>query len=213
MMTLLLTAAIVCLACCSTESADKGRAMAAQFKQAWATDSTGIALAARAAKAALDSCDNASAFATAFTEAADSTGDPSMMAAAHATVLTSEEAARKEASLITEALLSGSNGRDTYQRLQAIYSGFRKVGRADLVVATNAALQNEVDDMPIDKQMQVYAAATTPSLLGAALCRERLKPGADTAAISRQAEALRSIYDDTQYRQFTINYNINSHTH
>ncbi len=212
-MAMLLIATVACLACCSTESADKGRTMAAQFKQAWATDSTNIAEAARATKAALDSCDNADAFATAFTESADNTGDPILMAAAHATVLSGEEAARKEASLITEALLTGSNGRETYQRLQAIYKGLGKVGRADLVTATNAALQAAVDDMPLDKQMQVYAAATTPSLLGAALCRERLKPGADTAAISRQAEALRNIYDDKQYRQFSINYNINSHTH
>lgn len=212
LMAALLVAIMACLACSNAKSTEQGYLMGTRFKQAWA-DSTAVTETAKAVKAALDSADNRDAFATAFIATIDSTRNPGLTAAAHATVFPAGEAARKVASLIIGSLQSGHDGRATYVQLQATYKGFTIMGRNDLIAATNAALQAEVDGMPVDKQMQVYAAATTPSLLGAVMCREREKSGADTAAISRQAEALRGIYNDAQYRQFKINYDINSHNH
>lgn len=206
---LMLTAVVTCLACCSSRSTDEGHTMAHEFRQAW-PDSTRIAAQVAAVKIAIDTTENRDAFARAFVATVDSTADPAMMAAAHATVLSAADATAADASQVIATLQSGATGPKAYSQLQAVYRAYRMVGQEQLSEQLNETLDSQVAQMPVDRQMQVYAAATSPSLLGAAMCRERMKPGADTALISRQAEALRNIYDEAQYRKFAINYNINS---
>ncbi len=207
LMALVLSA--MALPACGNASADSGRRMATQFQQAW-PDSARLRATLPQVAAALDSADSRTEFAQAFTDAVAGTGNDTMRLAAMAVVTGADGFAQGVARDVVQPLLNGqSNAAKALRQLRAMGCALAAVGKSHYGQGVGRAVQRLVDGMDIADQMRVYAAASTPSLLGAAMARERMAPQADTAALSRRTEALRQIYTPAQMREFEQNYHIN----
>lgn len=193
---------------CGNASADSGSRMAERFGQAWTCPDSVRALLPQLATA-LDSADSRSDFTRAFVAGVEAAGNDTMRLAAIAVTSSSGEFARTVASEVVRPLLDGkSSAAQASRQLRTAGCALAAVGQQRNEAAIGKAVQAMVDGMDVADQMRVYAAASTPGLLGAAMARERMGKGTDTAALSRRVDALRDIYSPAQMREFEQNYYI-----
>lgn len=207
-LTALLALCLVVLPGCGNASADGGSRMAERFRQAWTRQDSMRALLPQLA-AALDSADSRSDFTQAFVAGVEAAGNDTMRLAAMAVTSSTGEFARTVASEVVQPLLDGkSSAVQASRQLSTAGCALAAVGLQRYEAAIGTAVQAMVDGMDVADQMRVYAAASTPGLLGAAMAREHRGKGADTAALSRRVDALRDIYTPAQMREFEQNYYI-----
>ena len=205
----LLAIGLLVLHGCGNASADSGRRMAAQFQQAWA-DSARLRATLPQVEAALDSADSRADFANAFVAGVEDAGNDTMRLAAMAVATGANEFAREAAHDVVQPLLDGhSSAAKASRQLRAMGCALAAVGKRRYGRGVATAVQQLTDGMDIADQMRVYAAVSTPGLLGAAMARERMAPQADTAGLSSRVDALRKIYTPAQMREFEQNYYIN----
>ena len=205
----LLATCVLGLQGCDNASADSGRRMAAQFQQAWA-DSARLRATLPQVEAALDSAESRADFAQAFADAAAGTGNDTLRLAAMAVVMDASEFAREAAHNVVQPLLDGhSSAAKASRQLRTMGSALAAVGKERYGHGVATAVQQLTDGMDLADQMRVYAAASTPGLLGAAMARERMATHADTAELGRRVAELRKIYSPAQMREFEQNYYIN----
>ena len=76
------------------------------------------------------------------------------------------------------------------------------MGQPDYAAAAKAEIDREVRDLSVDKQMRIYAAVATPTLLGLELKADREAPDADLKLIDRQVKELEIIYTPEQLKEF-----------
>ncbi len=80
------------------------------------------------------------------------------------------------------------------------------VGRIDDFAIFNAAYQARIDSLPLDRQMKIYVAVSTPVSLGEVMADDVMnRQGSDAVAadVNERLAVLRTLYDDAQYEQLT----------
>ena len=80
------------------------------------------------------------------------------------------------------------------------------VGRVDDFAIFNAAYQARIDSLPIERQMKIYVAVSTPVSLGEVMADDIVtRRGSDEAAadVNARLAVLRTLYDKAQYEQLT----------
>ncbi len=80
------------------------------------------------------------------------------------------------------------------------------VGRIDDFAIFNAAYQARIDSLPLDRQMKIYVAVSTPVSLGEVMADDVMnRQGSDAVAadVNARLAVLRTLYDAAQYEQLT----------
>ena len=193
------------LTACSNGSED-GKRLGDELAAAW-NDSTALDSVLNAVTAMRDGLTFTGSFDEALIEAATQSGDTRVEMAAHLLTESDENFAEAQAQHIIDDLLNGNCDAATAQgRLIAAHAATARLDRRAAIDALEAALDEKASSLPIDKQMRVYAAASTPAALGRALADDAGEPNADKELINKQIEALRSIYNDEDFKTFMTNY-------
>lgn len=80
------------------------------------------------------------------------------------------------------------------------------VGRIDDFAIFNAAYQARIDSLPLEQQMKIYVAVSTPVSLGEVMADDVMtRQGSDAVAadVNERLAVLRTLYDAAQYEQLT----------
>ena len=80
------------------------------------------------------------------------------------------------------------------------------VGRIDDFAIFNAAYQARIDSLPLERQMKIYVAVSTPVSLGEVMADDVMtRQGSDAVAadVNARLAVLRTLYDAAQYEQLT----------
>ncbi len=193
------------LASCSSGS-DDGTRLGNALVAAW-NDNTALDSVLNAITTTRDDLTFTGSFDEALIEAATKSDNVTIEMAAHLLTESDENFAERQAHHIVEALLNGKCDRQTATaRLNAGHEAAERLGRAKAGATLDAAIDEQAASLPINDQMKVYSAATTPANLGAALARET---DADKEDIEKRIEALRAIYSTEDFNTFITSYNDN----
>lgn len=193
------------LASCSSGS-DDGTRLGNALVAAW-NDSTALDSVLNAITTTRDDLTFTGSFDEALIEAATKSDNVTIEMAAHLLTESDENFAERQAHHIVEALLNGKCDRQTATaRLNAGHEAAERLGRAQAGATLDAAIDEQAASLPLNDQMKVYSAATTPANLGAALARET---DADKEDIEKRIEALRAIYSTEDFNTFITSYNDN----
>lgn len=90
--------------------------------------------------------------------------------------------------------------------LGAVRYLYDAVGRIDDFAIFNAAYQARIDSLPLEQQMKIYVAVSTPVSLGEVMADDVMtRQGSDAVAadVNERLAVLRTLYDDAQYEQLT----------
>lgn len=103
---------------------------------------------------------------------------------------------------------SVKNGADLYKRISVLKKVYeaRKGERAYREFLEG--VQSYINQMPVKRQMELYAKVSTPKQLGTALRIDRSKNFADSAKIKEQVNVLKTIYNEYDLAQFMKYYNM-----
>lgn len=74
--------------------------------------------------------------------------------------------------------------------------------KPDFAAAAKKEIDRQVRELSVDKQMRIYAAVATPTMLGLELKADREAPAADLKLIDRQVKELEKIYTPEQMQEF-----------
>ncbi|MBR5728360.1 MAG: hypothetical protein IKX39_06920 [Muribaculaceae bacterium] len=74
--------------------------------------------------------------------------------------------------------------------------------KPDFAAAAKEEVDRQVRELSVDKQMRIYAAVATPTMLGLELKADREAPNADLELIDRQVKELEKIYTPQQMQEF-----------
>ena len=74
--------------------------------------------------------------------------------------------------------------------------------KPDFAAAAKEEVDRQVRELSVDKQMRIYAAVATPTMLGLELKADRKAPNADLKFIDRQVKELEKIYTPQQMQEF-----------
>ncbi len=135
-------------------------------------------------------------------------GRDSLTQAAHVIVLSPRELAQLKVPPMMELLRVREFDTDSAaDYLQLIHWLCNAVGRESSVAVFDSTMQAIVDGFSLHEQMCVYAQASRPAALGAALARDARQPGADLDDINDRIEELRGIYTPQEFKAFEQAYN------
>lgn len=196
------------VSCADKQAQEAGQKAATSFKTAW---EQGIAQADSSYKAWLDSIEGDGAlkdFNEAFLAEVEAAGNDTLTCAAMLLALQEEDLADRTAQPIVDGLLSGEMDRETAQgRIQLIHYLTQELNKPDVATGWDARIEAMVKDLSVAKQMKVYAAASSPEDLAAALLNDAQQPGADLKLIEQQVAALSDIYTAEEMKRFNDAYN------
>lgn len=131
----------------------------------------------------------------------------SMHMAALLIALEAPEFANEQASKLVSELHAGILEASAATARLALIDGLALLlGRGDHATLLKETIDQKVEELPLDDQALVYSRAATPALIGMSLKQERGEPGADTAFIARQVQALKRVYTAEQWQEFIDNY-------
>lgn len=86
--------------------------------------------------------------------------------------------------------------------LQLIDWSAQMMHKPDYAAAAKQAVDRQVQDLSVDRQMAIYTLVATPTTLGMELKAEREAPDADHQLIDKQVKELERIYDAQQLQEF-----------
>ena len=130
-------------------------------------------------------------------------GRDSLTQAAHVIVLSPRELAQLKVPPMMELLRVREFDTDSAaDYLQLIHWLCNALGRESSVTVFDSTMQATVDGFSLHEQMCVYAQASRPAALGAALARDARQPGADMDEINDRIEELRKIYTPAEFKTF-----------
>lgn len=185
-------------------SSKRAQQAAQRFNQAWVKDST--AHAVTLAQASLDSCDNdidKSFFRKEFLKTLQDAGNDTALLAAQILMLDNPSLIDDTAYPIVKGLLDGSLSKnEALRRVQLVHRLHRVVKKAAHIETWNQGLQRCMDDLPVDQQMKVYAAVSSPHTLGQALKKDNQDKAGNETTIAAQVKALKKIYNEKQFAEF-----------
>lgn len=119
-----------------------------------------------------------------------------------------EESAATRAEQLVDNLLGGDlNAQQACDRIGLAQTVASRLNQPQWTAKYCQAIDDAARNLPLDKQMALYAKACPPAELARQLTAERNAPNADTAMISKQIEALRRIYSAEQMTEFNNAYN------
>lgn len=134
-------------------------------------------------------------------------GRDSLFQAAHVIVLSPTELAQRKCQTMVEVLMRHEDEPDSAaDHLALIHWLCYTVGYNRHVEVFDSTLQASVDRLSIHEQMLVYAQASRPAALGAALAQDANQPGADMNEIIDRINELRGIYSPEDYKTFEAAY-------
>ena len=93
--------------------------------------------------------------------------------------------------------------------LQLIDWSAQMMHKPDYAAAAKQAVDRQVQDLSVDRQMAIYTLVATPTTLGMELKAEREAPDADHRLIDKQVKELERIYDAQQLQEFHSAYGNN----
>ena len=130
-------------------------------------------------------------------------GRDSLTQAAHVIVLSPRELAQLKVPPMMELLRMREFDTDSAaDYLQLIHWLCNALGRESSITMFDSTMQATVDGFSLHEQMCVYAQASRPAALGAALARDARQPGADMDEINDRIEELRKIYTPAEFKTF-----------
>lgn len=134
-------------------------------------------------------------------------GRDSIFQASHVIVLSPRELAQQKCPPMIELLLKRQYGPEMGDYLELIHWLCYVVGHDRHVEVVDSTLQAIVDGYSIKEQMTIYAQASRPEALGAALAHDANQPGADMNDINARITALREdIYTPADFSAFDAAY-------
>lgn len=143
----------------------------------------------------------------AFTEPLLADGRDSLFQAANVIVLSPTELAQRKCQTMVEVLMRHEDEPDSAaDHLSLIHWLCYTFGYDRHVEVFDSTLQASVDVLSVHEQMLVYAQASRPAALGAALAQDANQPGADMADINLRINELRGIYTPEDFATFVKAY-------
>lgn len=134
-------------------------------------------------------------------------GRDSLFQAAHVIVLSPTELAQRKCQTMVEVLMRHEDEPDSAaDHLALIHWLCYTVGYERHVQVFDSTLQASVDKLSIHEQMLVYAQASRPAALGAALAHDANQPDADMTDINQRINELKGIYSPEDYKTFEAAY-------
>jgi hypothetical protein len=134
-------------------------------------------------------------------------GRDSLFQAAHVIVLSPTELAQRKCQTMVEVLMRHEDEPDSAaDHLALIHWLCYTVGYERHVQVFDSTLQASVDKLSIHEQMLVYAQASRPAALGAALAHDANQPDADMTDINQRINELKGIYSPDDYKKFEAAY-------
>lgn len=135
------------------------------------------------------------------------TGRDSLTQAAYVVVLSPRELAQLKCPVMVDQLMKRVYGTEMSEYLEMIHWLCYAVGQERHVEVFDSTMQAIVDSFSIYEQMCVYAQASKPDALGAALAHDANQPGADMDEInSRITELKEKIYTHEEFNTFEAAY-------
>lgn len=139
----------------------------------------------------------------AFTEPLLADGRDSLFQAAHVIVLSPTELAQRKCQTMVEVLMRHEDEPDSAaDHLSLIHWLCDVFGYARHAQVFDSTLQASVDNLSVHEQMLVYAQASRPAALGAALADDANQPNADMADVNTRINELRGIYTEEDFKTF-----------
>jgi len=130
-------------------------------------------------------------------------GRDSLFQAAHVIVLSPRELAQLKVPPMVDLLMKREFDTDSAaDYLSLIHWLCYTVGYDRHVEVFDSTMQAIVDGFSIYEQMCVYAQASRPAALGAALANDANQPGADMAEIDERINWLRKLYSPSDFQTF-----------
>ncbi len=205
------TAAIwaVSLSCVNNKAEQASQHAAEQFTALWQNnDSAHIAQAVQAYRAGIDSAGgNIADYKQGFVEAVAAQQRDTLTMAAQILAMSAQELCEATAKPIVVGLLDGTlDQASAHSRVQLFYALAGSLNQSHVIKQWNNDIQALVNNMPIEQQMQVYAASSSPAALGEALKQDKIN-NKKPELIKQQIEALKSIYDQAQMAEFNNSFN------
>ena len=134
-------------------------------------------------------------------------GRDSLAQAAYVIVLSPRELAQLKCPVMIDQLMKREYGTEMGDYLELIHWLCYAVGYDRHVEVFDSTMQAIVDTYSIYEQMCVYAQASRPEVLGAALAQDANQPGADMDEInSRIVELREKIYTPQEFATFEAAY-------
>ena len=143
----------------------------------------------------------------AFTNPLLADGRDSLFQAANVIVLSPTELAQRKCQTMVEVLMRQEDEPDSAaDHLSLIHWLCYTFGYDRHVEVFDSTLQASVDKLSVHEQMLVYAQASRPAALGAALAHDANQPDADMADINQRINELRGLYTPEDYKTFEAAY-------
>ena len=189
----------------------RGDALGREFLEAWGDTAAMHEVVNRFNALRNDSLDwpwQVKAANRAFTEPLLADGRDSLFQAANVIVLSATELAQRKCQTMVEVLMRHEDEPDSAaDHLSIIHWLCNTFGYYRHIEVFDSTLQASVDNLSIHEQMLVYAQASRPAALGAALANDANQPGANMAEITERINELRGIYSPEDYKTFESAYN------
>ncbi len=202
---ILMLAMMLLLTACS-EATKRGDALGREFMKAWG-DTVAMRQVVQRFNALRDDSLTwpweIKAANRAFTEPLLADGRDSLFQAANVIVLSPTELAQRKCQTMIEVLMRQEDEPDSAaDHLSLIHWLCYTFGYDRHVEVFDSTLQATVDKLSLHEQMRVYAQASRPAALGAALADDANKPDADMADINARIAELRGIYSPEDFTTF-----------
>ena len=182
--------------------ADDGARQGTELDSLW-NDAAALDSLARQITATRQALTFTGAYDDALVAAAGASATPAVPLAARMLVSEPAAFAREQAGDIIDGLLEKRvDARQARATINALHEAALRMRLDAVTQAFDSVIDAQALELDVNDQMRLFAAASTPQALGRALRADAARPGADLDLIKRQAEALRSIYNDAEYQQF-----------
>lgn len=202
---ILMIGLMLLLTACS-EASKRGEALGREFMEAWGDTAAMREVVQRFNALRGDSLRwpwDVKAANRAFTEPLLADGRDSLFQAANVIVLSPTELAQRKCQTMVEVLMRHEDEPDSAaDHLSLIHWLCYTFGYDRHVEVFDSTLQASVDVLSVHEQMLVYAQASRPAALGAALAQDANQPGADMADINLRINELRGIYTPEDFATF-----------
>jgi len=143
----------------------------------------------------------------AFTEPLLADGRDSLFQAANVIVLSPTELAQRKCQTMVEVLMRHEDEPDSAaDHLSLIHWLCNTFNYQRHIEVFDSTLQSSVDNLSVHEQMLVYAQASRPAALGAALAYDANQPNADMNDINTRINELRGIYTSEDFETFEAAY-------
>lgn len=202
---ILMIGLMLLLTACS-EASKRGEALGHEFMEAWGDTAAMREVVQRFNALRGDSLRwpwEVKAANRAFTEPLLADGRDSLFQAANVIVLSPTELAQRKCQTMVEVLMRHEDEPDSAaDHLSLIHWLCYTFGYDRHVEVFDSTLQASVDVLSVHEQMLVYAQASRPAALGAALAQDANQPGADMVDINLRINELRGIYTLEDFATF-----------